>query len=145
MKNKILIMILFGALFLMNSQGLNAQTNSSDQDPLQKYIYPPELIMNNQQKIGLSDEQREKIIGIVSESQDKFNVFQWDLQSQSEVFVEIIKQEIVDEVKALEQLDKILALEEKIKKTQISLFIRIKNQLTPEQQNKLNALKNGYE
>ncbi|NNF34692.1 MAG: hypothetical protein HKN68_11310 [Saprospiraceae bacterium] len=144
MKNKILITILFGALLLINSQGLRAQSSSSDQDPLQKYIYPPELIMNNQQKIGLSDEQREMIIGIVSESQEKFNVFQWDLQSQSEVFVGIIKQENVDEVKALEQLDKILALEEKIKKTQISLFIRIKNQLTPEQQNKLNALKNGY-
>ncbi len=141
MKNKILLTIVFGAFLLLNSQSLMAQSNSEDQDPLQKYIYPPELIMNNQQKIGLSDEQREKIIAIVNESQEKFNVFQWDLQSQSEIFVGIIKQENVDEVKALEQLDNILALEEKIKKTQISLFIRIKNQLTPEQQNQLNALK----
>jgi len=141
MKNKILMAFFFGAMLLFNNQSILAQSNQEGQDPLQKYIYPPELIMNNQQKIDLSIEQRKMIIGIVSESQEKFNVLQWDLQSQSEVFLEIIKQDKVDEASALEQLEKLLAIEEKIKKAQITLFIRIKNQLTSEQQRMLNALK----
>lgn len=141
MKNKILMAFFFGAMLLFNNQSILAQSNQEGQDPLQKYIYPPELIMNNQQKIGLSVEQRKMIIGIVSESQEKFNVLQWDLQSQSEAFIEIIKQDKVDEASALEQLEKLLNLEEKIKKAQITLFIRIKNQLTSEQQRMLNALK----
>ena len=141
MKNKILMAFFFGAMLLFNNQSILAQSNQEGQDPLQKYIYPPELIMNNQQKIGLSVEQRKMIIDIVSESQEKFNVLQWDLQSQSEAFIEIIKQDKVDEASALEQLEKLLNLEEKIKKAQITLFIRIKNQLTSEQQRMLNALK----
>ena len=41
------------------------------------------------------------------------------------------------EAQVLEEVDRILNLERKIKKAQISLMVRIKNTLTPQQQAKL--------
>jgi len=43
----------------------------------------------------------------------------------------------IDEGQALDQLEKILDLERQIKRAQLTLMIRIKNTLTPEQQKKL--------
>jgi Spy/CpxP family protein refolding chaperone len=47
----------------------------------------------------------------------------------------------VDESAVLAQVDKVLDRERAIKKTQISLLVRIKNLLTVEQQNKLMELR----
>ena len=55
--------------------------------------------------------------------------------------VELVKQGRPDESKTLAQQDKILNLEREIKRAQITLLIRIKNSLTPEQQSKLREIK----
>jgi Spy/CpxP family protein refolding chaperone len=43
----------------------------------------------------------------------------------------------VDEAAVLDEVDRILNMEREIKRAQISLMVRIKNTLTPEQQKKL--------
>jgi Spy/CpxP family protein refolding chaperone len=43
----------------------------------------------------------------------------------------------VDETQVLDEVDRILNLEREIKRAQISLMVRIKNTLTPQQQAKL--------
>ena len=43
----------------------------------------------------------------------------------------------VEEQEALVQLEKVLAIEREIKRAQVTLLVRIKNKLTPEQQAKL--------
>jgi len=47
----------------------------------------------------------------------------------------------VDEAQVLDQVDQILNTERDLKKTQLSLMIRIKNTLTPEQQAKLSQMR----
>jgi Spy/CpxP family protein refolding chaperone len=47
----------------------------------------------------------------------------------------------VDEQQALTQLDKVLDTERQIKRLHFSLGIRLKNQLTPEQQGKLRGMR----
>jgi Spy/CpxP family protein refolding chaperone len=47
----------------------------------------------------------------------------------------------VDEQHVLAQLEKVLAAEREIKKEQVTLLVRIKNKLTPEQQGKLTELR----
>jgi len=47
-----------------------------------------------------------------------------------------VKQPRVDEQQVLAQLEKVLAAEREIKKEQVTLLVRIKNELTPEQQGK---------
>jgi hypothetical protein len=51
----------------------------------------------------------------------------------------------VDETQVLEEVDRILALEREMKRTQISLMVRIKNTLTPAQQAKLMEIRSRNE
>jgi Spy/CpxP family protein refolding chaperone len=53
----------------------------------------------------------------------------------------LLKQPKADEAQVAAQLDKVLAAEREIKRAQISLLVRIKNDLTEEQQHRLQALR----
>jgi hypothetical protein len=65
----------------------------------------------------------------------------WDMQSESEKLVPLLKARPVDENAVLAQVDQVLNREREIKKAQISLLVRIKNLLTEGQQNKLMELR----
>lgn len=110
-------------------------------DPLIQYTFPPPLVMSNQQAVGLSEDQKESIKTQIRKSEVKFLEMQWKLQDEMETFVLLLKQPRVDEQKALAQLDKILKVETEIKREHLALQIRIKNLLTPEQQEKLQKIK----
>jgi Spy/CpxP family protein refolding chaperone len=58
-----------------------------------------------------------------------------------EKLVSLVKQNHVDEQQVLAQLDKVLAAEREVKREQVTLLVRIKNKLTPEQQGKLVELR----
>jgi len=53
----------------------------------------------------------------------------------------LVKPASVDESAVLAQLDKVLAAEREIKRTQLTLMIRIKNKLTAQQQSLLEELR----
>jgi hypothetical protein len=53
----------------------------------------------------------------------------------------LLKQSKADEAQVAAQLDKVLASERDIKRAQISLLVRIKNNLTDDQQRRLRALR----
>lgn len=110
-------------------------------DPLAEYVFPPELVMQHQREIGLTDEQRAFLRGEIQRVTLRFTELQWQIQDSMEGLVSILKAESVNEQQALTQLDKILDTEREIKHLHISLAVRIKNRLTPEQQAKLQALK----
>ena len=112
-----------------------------DKDPMQEYFYPPELVMRYQNDIQLRQEQRETILGAMDEAQKKFNHVQWDLQNAMSLFHGLLAQPAIDEQKALDQLDKVLDLERQVKKTQVTLMMKIKNALTGDQKEKLKSLR----
>ena len=111
-------------------------------DPIGENLFPPELVMQYQQAIGLSEEQRNLIKAEVQKAQAHFTDLQWQLQSETETMASLLRAPRADEQQVLAQLDKILNLEREIKRTQITLVVRIKNSLTPEQQARLRELKN---
>jgi Spy/CpxP family protein refolding chaperone len=117
-----------------------AETPSPGEDPLARHLFPPERVMGHAQEIGLDDAQRTAIRKEVQKAQSKFLDLQFDLQTEMETMVRLVREPKVDEPKVLAQLDRILALEKEIKKTQISLLVRIKNALTPAQQARLAAI-----
>ncbi len=125
----------------LSAANLFAQQNPSN-DPMGKAFFPPELVMQNQDAIGLTEAQRNSINKELQSAQSEFMNLQWDLSKESEKLKSLIEKEKPSEKDVLEQLDKILAIENKIKKRQLTLLIRIKNQLTHEQQEKLQQLKN---
>ena len=117
-----------------------AESPSPGDDPLARHLFPPERVMGHAQEIGLDDAQRTAIRKEVQKAQSKFLDLQLDIQTEMETMVRLVKENKVDESKVLAQLDKVLALEKEIKKTQISLLVRIKNTLTPTQQAKLSEM-----
>jgi len=97
-------------------------------------LFPPELVMAHQKAIDLSDAQRASIRAELLKAQTRFTELQWQLQDAMEGLVSLLKQSSVDEAQVMSQLDKVLTSEREIKRTQISLLVRIKNKLTPDQQ-----------
>ncbi len=128
------------AFYFLISVSASAQENAG-KDPLQELFFPPELVMRYQNEIQLKKEQKELIIGAVEEAQKKFNRLQWELQNEMTAFQKLLGDPIVSEPRAQEQLDKVLDLERQVKKTQITLMVRIKNALTEDQKAQLKTMK----
>ena len=112
-----------------------------ENDPLAEAVFPPELVMQHQREIGLTDEQKAFMRGEIQRVTVRFNELQWQLQDGMEALASTMKESSVNEQQALAQLDKVLDAEREIKHLHIGLAIRIKNKLTPEQQTKLQAIK----
>lgn len=110
-------------------------------DPINELMFPPELVMARQNAIGLSDAQKTYLRGEVLKAQTRFTELQWQLQDAMEGLIGLLKQSKADEAQVAAQLDKVLASEREIKRAQIALLVRIKNNLTEEQQNRLRTLR----
>ena len=137
MKRKVLF-----ALALIFFVAAAARAQQPDQDPIGPNFFAPDLVMQHQEAIGLNDDQKAYFKTEIREAQAKFTEWQWKLQDEMEKLASIVKQPHVDEQEALAQLDKVLATERDIKREQITLLVRIKDKLTPEQQAKLVEIRN---
>ncbi len=113
------------------------------QDPLGDSIFPPDLIMSHQRELALTDEQKAFMRGEIQRTTTRFNELQWQLQDAMESLHQIMKANTVNEQLALQQLDKVLESEREIKRMHMELAIRLKNRLTPDQQNKLQTMRQG--
>jgi len=110
-------------------------------DPLADALFPPELVMANQRALGLEADQKAYLRQEISEAQARFLTLQWDLQDAMESLKALLDQQQVNEQQVLAQLDKVLEAERRIKRAQMTLMVRIKNKLTPEQQARLRELR----
>jgi len=139
--------ILFSLLLLLVAVTIYAQQSPSGSqadpasDPIGENLFPPELVMQYQQAIGLTDEQREFFKNELREAQKRFVDLQWKLQAESEKLAGLVKQPQIDETQTLAQLDKLLNAEREVKRAQIALLVRLKNKLTLEQQRRLLELR----
>ena len=100
-------------------------------------MFPPDLVMQHQQALGLSEEQKNFLNTEVRQVQLRFTELQFALQDEMDRLVSILKLSKVDEKAAMAQLDKVLGAEREIKRAQFTLLIRIKNNLTAAQQSQL--------
>jgi Spy/CpxP family protein refolding chaperone len=106
-------------------------------DPFGKWLFPPELVMQHQGELGLSDAQRATIQKDAIAAQSKFMEMQWKMSAEMEKLTTLLSATPIDEPQALEQLDRILSAERDVKKAQMGLLIQIKNTLTRDQQARL--------
>jgi Spy/CpxP family protein refolding chaperone len=109
-------------------------------DPMGDAMFPPDMIMQHQRELGLTDEQRAFMRSEINKTTTRFNDLQWQLQDAMEALHETMKANLVDEQQALAQLNRVLDSEREIKTLHMQLAIRLKNKLTPEQQEKLRAM-----
>jgi len=83
-------------------------------------------------------------VASIDETQSKFIDLQWDLKEAGETMAQMLQQTPIDEHRVLEQADKVMGLEHQIKTIQLTMLIRIKNALTPEQIAQLRQLRNAH-
>lgn len=105
------------------------------------HVFPPELVMRYQSEIGLTSTQQEAITQAMTETQAKLVELQWKSEAAMQALTKLLEKEMIEEAAALAQWEQLTGFEQQIKKTHLSLLIRIKNQLTPSQQEKLRALR----
>ena len=118
-----------------------ARAEPAGDDPIAKVVFPPELVMKYSQEINLDEHQRTTIKENVQKAQAKFVDVQFELQTEGQKLARLLQAKPADEAAVLTQVDKVLALEREVKRTQIALVVRIKNLLTDAQQAKLTELR----
>jgi|SRR5947209_5314127 len=131
----------FLLLVLLSAVAAWAEPAPPGDDPIAKVVFPPDLVMKYSQEINLDERQRAAIKENVQKAQAKFVDVQWELQAESQKLARLLQAKQVDEAAVLAQVDKVLALEREVKRTQIALVVRIKNLLTEAQQAKLMELR----
>ena len=132
------------ALLLTPPAAASAQAKP-DEPEFAKYLFAPELVLQNAQQIGLKPAQRTAVLQAIKDVQVDLMDMQLQMAEPAEQLTLLAKKEQVDEAAALALVDRILSLEREIKKKQMSLLIRIKNILTSEQQGRLTALRDRRE
>ncbi len=133
-RTPLLIIVGFLACTLLRAQ-------PSPSDPTAENFFPPELVMQQQQTIGLSDEQRSFIETAVQKAQARAPELERQLHEAVQELAAVTKPERIDEEKLAAQSEKILAVEGKLRQTHLGLMAAIKNKLTPQQQAKLREAK----
>lgn len=107
----------------------------------EQYVYPPELVMQHQRRIRLTEEQRNAITREISQVQAAATQLQWRLMDDAQALAEQLLRAPVNEEETLAQIDRMLASEAMVKRAQLTMLIRIKNILTSEQRAMLDDLR----
>jgi Spy/CpxP family protein refolding chaperone len=111
--------------------------------PIERLLFPPELIMEHQGELAVEPAKRDAILKDVEKSQAEILRLQWQLQGEKEKLVKALEGDKVDEAKSQAAAAKVMESETKVKAAHLAMLVRVKNQLTPAQQKKLQALREG--
>jgi len=106
-----------------------------------EHLFRPELVMRHQGALGLTPEQKSAIAALIKEAQERLAPLQWDLDAKSEAVAKLVDASKVDVDPALAASAQVIAVEGQIKQEHLRLLLKIKNVLTPEQQQKLSELR----
>jgi Spy/CpxP family protein refolding chaperone len=112
-------------------------------DPLHDVMFPPGMILDHARQLNLTDDQKSYMRGEIQKTTTSFNELQWNLQDQMEQLHEMMKAPLVNEEQVLGQLNRVLDIEREIKRLHFGLAVRLKNKLTPSQQEELQKLRMG--
>lgn len=115
-------------------------TSKQDPDPVnsfERHLFPPELIMQHQSRLRITESQRNVIVAEISRLQTTAVQVQWRVGDESEKLSELLQREPVAEAEALAQAERLIMHETAVKRAQLSMLIRIRNVLTPEQRSTL--------
>jgi len=110
-------------------------------NPLERFFFPPELVMKNQEVLQLTEEQRGSIMQEVQQVQSEFTGLQWDLEREMEKLKALLREVKLEEDQILQQLETVLDLERRVKRGQMQLAVRIRNTLDEEQLRTLRRLR----
>lgn len=110
-------------------------------DPFGRFLFTPEQVMQHQGALGLQDAQRVALQNAIQEAQTQVLKMQWALSSEGEKLTQLLSAQTLNEKEVLDQVDRVMVTEREIKRAQMTLLLRIRNTLSPQQQAKLRELR----
>lgn len=140
-RSVVLVAVVLAAAVLTPSAPVLAQAAPSIDDPIARTLFEPELIMKHRRAIALTDEQRDAISRLIRELQGQVVSLQWELQDHVESLAGELARPRVDLDRARDRLARVMETERRIKEGHLTLLVRIKNLLTPQQQQALSRLR----
>ena len=102
-----------------------------------RQLFLPMLIMQHQSDIGLTPAQRDAITKEMIDMQKAVLDLRWQLEEKTTALTNLLAANKVDEKAAMAQVDEVLKLEDQLKRQRLGFLIRVKNVLTPSQQDAL--------
>lgn len=124
--------------FVTVAQADVIQGANRKREALKMGLYPPDIIMRHQKRLGITDVQRSKIAGAVKTFQSEVADLQWSMQSEQQLLRQAFAGYTINTEDSLKQAEKVLALESSFKLAHFRLLIAIKNALTEEQIDMIN-------
>jgi Spy/CpxP family protein refolding chaperone len=105
-----------------------------------RQLFPPSLIMEHQGDIELTDAQRQAITKEMTDTQKAVVDLRWQLEEKTAALTKLLGAPKVDESAVMPLADEVLKLENQMKRLRLGLLVRVKNLLTPAQQETLRKL-----
>lgn len=104
---------------------------------IESRVFPVDLVMENKATIALTPAQEAAITKELDRTQSELVKLQWELQTEKDKLVKILDEPRIDETKSRQAAEALMQRENAIKGAHLGLLVRIKNVLTPAQQEKL--------
>lgn len=107
-----------------------------------KVLVQPETVMENQAKVELSEEQRQKIQAILHQARASIADTRWEMAEKGEAARGLLSAQPIDQGQALETMQELFSLETTMKTRNLEMLIGITNVLRPEQRKQLLNIQN---
>jgi Spy/CpxP family protein refolding chaperone len=127
----LLLAVSFCIIALAQADGLAEER--SKREVIMMGLYPPDIIMRHQLRLGITSEQRDTIAKAVQQFQSDVAELQWNMQSDQQLLRQSLDEYPINTEKSLAQAEHVLGLESRFKLAHFKLLIAIKNTLTEEQ------------
>lgn len=124
--------ILLLCLALVSSPGF-AQGMRGKGDVFKDKLFPPKIILEHQDEIGLTKKQFSAIKAIVIEVQTGVAEHEWDMRDAYRRVLAELDETPVDVDRTLEYIRAVLLAENQIKLAQVTMLIKLRNLLTDKQ------------
>ena len=110
-------------------------------DGLGRLLFDPQMVLRFAGELQLQTAQRTAIVNAIKAAQGDILEPQLEMIGLQQDLMKLMEAIRVDEAAAMAQAGKLMELEQAMKKSQLLLLIRIKNALTPRQQEQLLELR----
>ena len=134
----LVVTLVLGSVAAHAEENNMLQAMANHREVLTMGLYPPQIVMRQQQQLGITDRQRKSIAKLVSDFQGRMTELQWEMPNEQQKLREILRTYPVDSEEAVKQAQTVTNLESTFKLANFELLIAIKNELTEEQVDMLN-------
>jgi Spy/CpxP family protein refolding chaperone len=111
------------------------------QEDFQSELFSADLVLKYRSEIGLSTTQVTNVKKIYDSKISEFNSLKWDLDAALVALNKQLASASVDEKTSMAQMEKVMYLEDQLKRIRLGMLIKIKNEINPSQQEQLKKLR----